>query len=80
MQRIQGPLNDGQALADRLYHRLVLDVIGVIGLQLDGNACEGALQGLLGGGVDHLGLEGWVCQFGLDGHEKRVTDGRIHVP
>lgn len=49
-------LYGGGALADCLDERLVLDVIGVIGLDLDGQAGEGALQGLLGGGVDHLGL------------------------
>lgn len=43
-------------LAHRLDERIVLDVVGVVGLDLGGDAGEGALEGLLGGGVDHLGL------------------------
>ena len=36
----------------------VLDVVGVVGLDVDGEAVEGALEGLLGGGVHHAGLHG----------------------
>ena len=37
----------------------LLDVVGVVGLDVDGEAVEGALEGLLGGGVHHAGLCGW---------------------
>lgn len=37
----------------------VLDVVGVVGLDVDGETVEGALEGLLGGGVHHAGLFGW---------------------
>lgn len=46
----------GETLADGLEDGVVLNVIGVVGLELGGNAGEGALQGLLGRSVDHLGL------------------------
>lgn len=46
----------GQALADGLDNDIVLNVIGVVGLQLSSNTSEGSLEGLLGGSVDHLGL------------------------
>jgi hypothetical protein len=36
----------------------LLDVVGVVGLDVDGEAVEGALDGLLGGGVHHAGLYG----------------------
>lgn len=48
----------GHALADLGQNGVVLDVIRVVGLQLDGDAVESALQGVLGGGVHHLGLDG----------------------
>lgn len=48
----------GETLADSLDDAVVLDVVGVVGLELGSNAGEGSLEGLLGGGVDHLGLEG----------------------
>lgn len=34
----------------------MLNVVGVVGLELGGDTSEGALEGLLGGSVDHLGL------------------------
>jgi len=46
----------GGSLADGLFYRLELNVIGIIGLELGGDAGEGALESLLGRGVDHLGL------------------------
>ena len=45
-----------KTLADGLEDGVVLDVVGVVGLQLGGDTSEGALQSLLGRGVDHLGL------------------------
>jgi hypothetical protein len=36
----------------------VLDVVGVVGLDVDGEAVEGALESILGGGVHHAGLCG----------------------
>lgn len=45
-----------QALADGLQHRVVFDVVLVVGLQFGGDAVERALQGLLRRGVHHLGL------------------------
>ena len=36
----------------------LLDVVGVVGLDVDGEAVEGALEGVLGGGVHHAGLCG----------------------
>ena len=36
----------------------LLDVVGVVGLDVDGEAVEGALEGLLGRGVHHAGLCG----------------------
>jgi len=46
----------GSALADSLENRLPLDVVVVVGLELGRDAGERALEGLLGGSVDHLGL------------------------
>lgn len=46
----------GETLADGLDDGVVFDVIAVVGLQLDGNAGQGLLEALLGGGVNHLGL------------------------
>lgn len=45
-----------KTLADGLEDGVVLDVVGVVGLELGGDTSEGALQSLLGRGVDHLGL------------------------
>lgn len=50
------PCLTGKTLADSLDDGVVLNVIGVIGLQLSSNSGEGSLEGLLGGSVDHLGL------------------------
>lgn len=51
-------LNLGSStLADLGQDGVVLDVVAVIGLDLDGDTAQGALQGVLGGGVDHLGLK-----------------------
>lgn len=36
----------------------LLDVVGVVGLDVDGEAVEGALEGFLGRGVHHAGLRG----------------------
>lgn len=35
----------------------MLNVVAVVGLDLDGDTAESALQGILGRGVHHLGLE-----------------------
>lgn len=42
----------GGALDDAV----VLDVVGVVGLDVDGDAVEGALEGVLGRGVHHARL------------------------
>ena len=44
----------GGALDDAV----VLDVVGVVGLDVDGEAVEGALESVLGGRVHHAGLGG----------------------
>lgn len=55
-------------LADLGQDGVVLNVVAVIGLDLDGDTAQGALQGILGGGVNHLGLERQtVSENGLDG-------------
>lgn len=46
-----------KALADSLDDGVVLNVVGVVGLELSSDAGEGTLQGLLGRSVDHLGLD-----------------------
>lgn len=46
----------GETLADGLDDGVPLDVIGIVGLVLDGNTGECSLEGLLGRSVDHLGL------------------------
>lgn len=45
-----------ETLRNGLDDAVVFDVIGVVGLEFGGNAGESALEGLLGGSVDHLGL------------------------
>ena len=45
------------ALGDSGDDALVLDVIRVVGLNVGGEAVEGALDGFLGGRVHHAGLE-----------------------
>lgn len=37
----------------------VLNVVGVVGLDVNGDTVEGALESVLGGGVHHAGL--WEC-------------------
>jgi len=54
--RRRGKALTGKTLADDLDDGVVLDVVGVVGLQLGRNAGQGSLEGLLGGGIDHLGL------------------------
>lgn len=49
----------GEAFADGLEDGVVLNVVRVVGLELGGDTGQGALEGVLGGGVDHLGLK-WV--------------------
>lgn len=46
-----------KTLADVLEDGVVFDVIRVVGLVLVGNAGECSLESLLGGSVDHLGLQ-----------------------
>jgi hypothetical protein len=46
-----------KTLADGLEDGVVLNVISVVGLELRGDTGQGALESLLGGGVDHLGLD-----------------------
>lgn len=46
----------GSTLAHGLDNLFVLDVVLLVGLELDSDTAERALEGLLGGGVDHLGL------------------------
>ena len=45
------------ALGDSGDDALVLDVIRVVGLNVGGEAVEGALDGFLGGRVHHAGLK-----------------------
>jgi hypothetical protein len=45
------------ALGDSGDNALVLDVIGVVGLDVGSETVEGALDGFLGGRVHHAGLE-----------------------
>ena len=52
----------GKAFADGLEDRLVLNVVGIVGLELSSNAGQSALKGVLGRGVDHLGLR---CLLGI---------------
>ena len=47
----------GEALADGLDDGVVFDVVGVVGLELNGDTSQGSLESLLGGSVDHLGLQ-----------------------
>lgn len=63
-----------KTLADGLEDSVVLDVVGVVGLELGGNTSERALQSLLGRGIDHLGLLRSVsdllisCAFHVEKH------------
>lgn len=41
---------------DGVEDRAVLKIVRVVGLELIGEALEGSLESLFGGGVDHLGL------------------------
>lgn len=63
----------GKALADSLEDDVVLDVISVVGLQLGGDTGKCALKGLLGRGVDHLGLYSLVSGAVLTGGEGRYA-------
>lgn len=47
-----------ETLADPGKDRLVLNVVLVVCLELGGNSVKGTLEGIFGGGVDHLGLLG----------------------
>ena len=44
-------------LRNSTQDRLVLDSLFIISLEFGGDAVEGALESVLGGGVDHLGLD-----------------------
>lgn len=46
----------GSTLAHGLDNLFVLNVVLLVGLELDSDTAERALEGLLRGGVDHLGL------------------------
>lgn len=45
------------ALGHALDNALVLDVVGVVGLDVGGKTIEGALDRFLGGGVHHARLQ-----------------------
>ena len=68
---VAGCVHLGGALADRLEDGVVLNVIGVVGLELGGDAIEGALQGLLGRSVNHLGLLEGIVSMPERNEEKR---------
>lgn len=55
------------ALGDAAEDGLVLDIVGVVGLDVGGEAVERTLQGVLGGGIHHAGLSG-ACQLCLSVH------------
>lgn len=56
---------------DGVEDRVVLKIVRVVGLDLIGEALEGSLESLLGGGVDHLGLFVHVSK-----KRRIVRDGR----
>lgn len=65
------------ALADGLENGVVLDVVGIVGLELGRNTSERALQGLLGGGVNHLGHDtGIIGGPGEEGNLVALTLAR----
>lgn len=73
----------GHALADLGQDGVVLDVVGVVGLDLDGDAAQGALQGVLGRRVHHLGLQGesvWTRSEGLLAIRTHLDSGIIRRP
>src|SRR3569833_1545484 len=71
----QGGCLTSQALADGFQDCVVLDVVGVVGLELGGDAVERSLEGLLGRGVHHLGLEGAVSG---EGTRRRAREMMVH--
>lgn len=73
----------GHALADLSQDGVVLDVVGVVGLDLDGDAAQGALQGVLGRGVHHLGLQDesvWTRSEGGPAIQTHLNSGIIRRP
>jgi hypothetical protein len=50
-------LGDLTALGDSADNVVVFDVVCVVGLDIDGEAVEGTLNGIFGGGVHHA----WLC-------------------
>lgn len=55
MMRISG-CRDLSALGNPGNDGVVLDVVGVVGLNVGGETVEGALEGFLGGRVHHAGV------------------------
>lgn len=49
-------MNGLAALGDSRDNIVVLDVVGVVSLDISGETVERALDGFLGGGVHHAGL------------------------
>lgn len=67
------------ALGDSGDDALVLDVIGVVGLDIGGKAVEGALDGFLGGRVHHAGLgRKQLAYTVVDDWEKRLSRIAMH--
>lgn len=67
-----------EALADLCEDGLVLDVVFVVCLEFSGDSVQGALEGVFGGGVDHLGLLGWSALLSrLVGRETNLNSGII---
>lgn len=74
----------GEALADGLDDGVVFDVVGVVGLELNGDAGQGSLESLLGGSVDHLGLYRMSVEWGREKQGRgspgwRKRGGRIEA-
>lgn len=63
-----------KTLADGLDDAVVLNVVGVVGLQLVSNTGKSSLERLFGGGVNHLGLFQDTVSKDIDG---RGTNRRL---
>jgi hypothetical protein len=62
------------ALGDSGDDALVLDVIGVVGLDVGGETVEGALDGFLGGRIHHAGLvTKLLVPVVVEGEEEMLT-------
>lgn len=68
-----------KTLAHAVENRGVLDVVLIVGLELSCETVEGALESVLGGGVDHLWLYGVLAYVQSCESRWPHESARLHI-